>query len=139
MIAGYLLNAQTRRRRDLETEKKADASGLNAADSDHDDLVDSGDEAVASDEEEDNSMEPIRTQKSVTFRVESDPEADDEGELSRSYVKSGRKDYARGKEVCPYIACVDGILTRSHRTYISNARRQQSPQMSRHPRRYGAH
>jgi hypothetical protein len=81
MIAGYLLNAQTRRRKDLRLERLADG-GDTGGDEGDDEMTVGG-----NGETEDEEMGPVMKRKGsrrVSFRLDSD--SDDDMEV-REYVR----------------------------------------------------
>ncbi|KAJ6585559.1 hypothetical protein B0H19DRAFT_1059771 [Mycena capillaripes] len=113
MIAGYLLNAQTRRRRDSRLEKEAEASNSdNAAEDDglaesdtaenNEDDLDAGEDdadAVENDQGgdlDDDDMSFPPSVRKVSFRIESDEDSGDEGGPSQNTKPRGTKDGAKG-------------------------------------------
>jgi hypothetical protein len=80
MIAGYLLNAQTRRRKDLRREQLAD--GADTGEEGNDEMTVSGN--VDTEEEEMGPVVKRRGSRKVSFRV--DPDSDTDMEV-REYVR----------------------------------------------------
>jgi hypothetical protein len=80
MIAGYLLNAQTRRRKDLRLEQLAD--GADTGEEGDDEMTVSGN--VDTEEEDMGPVVKRRGSRKVSFRV--DPDSDTDMEV-REYVR----------------------------------------------------
>ncbi|KAJ6521517.1 hypothetical protein B0H19DRAFT_1244590 [Mycena capillaripes] len=88
MIAGYLLNAQTRRRRDLLLEKQAEAGNSDSAAEDDgraasDGTVEHDEDCVSSDGDEHETTVP-RSKRQVLFRIDSDDDSEDDSGSSES-------------------------------------------------------